>query len=68
MSCDKIDADAALDIGREQFQHPPGAGAEIEQRAERVCRASAARIAASTSESSACSLRMRSHSAAWLLK
>ena len=32
----QIEADAALDIGREQFEHAPGAGAEIEQRADRL--------------------------------
>ena len=31
----EIDADAALDLGREQFQNAPGAGAEVEQRPER---------------------------------
>ncbi len=30
----KIDADAALDLRREQLQYPPGAGAEIEQAAD----------------------------------
>ena len=34
----QIDAEAALDIGPEQFEHAPGAGAEIEQRAERAGR------------------------------
>ena len=32
----QIDAEAALDVGAEQFEHAPGAGAEIEQRAERL--------------------------------
>ena len=31
----EIDAEAALEIGAEHFQHAAGAGAEIEQRAER---------------------------------
>ena len=32
----KIEAEAALDIAGEQFQHAAGAGAEIEQRADRL--------------------------------
>ena len=32
----QIEAEPALDIGREQFEHAPGAGAEIEQRADRL--------------------------------
>ncbi len=32
----QVDAEPALDRGAEQFQHPPGAGAEIEQRLERL--------------------------------
>ena len=60
----QVEAEAALDRGSEQFQHAPGAGAEIEQRAQRPCPASAARIASSTASSATCSLRMRSHSAA----
>ena len=32
----QIEAEAALDVGREQFEHAAGAGAEIEQRAERL--------------------------------
>ena len=59
----QIDAEAALDPRPEQFEHAPGAGAEIEQRAERPS-ASAARIASSTASSATCSLRMRSHCAA----
>ena len=43
----QVDAEAALDLRPEQFEHAPGAGAEIEQRAERPV-GSAARIAAST--------------------
>ena len=31
----QVDAEAALDLRPEQFEHPAGAGAEIEQRAER---------------------------------
>ena len=34
----QIDAEAALEIGAEHFQHAAGAGAEIEQRAERPLR------------------------------
>ena len=63
----QIEAEAALDIGGEQFEHAPGAGAEVEQRADRLS-ASAARIASSTAASATCSLRMRSHSAAWRRK
>ena len=32
----QIEADAALDLGREEFEHAAGAGAEIEQRADRL--------------------------------
>ena len=32
----QIEAEAALDLRAEHFQHAPGAGAEIEQRAERL--------------------------------
>jgi len=31
----EIEAEAALDLRSEQFEHAPGAGAEIEQRAHR---------------------------------
>ncbi len=31
-----IDAEAALDLGREKFQHPAGAGAKIEEGAQRT--------------------------------
>ncbi len=31
----QIEAEAALDVAGEQFEHAPGAGAEIEQRADR---------------------------------
>ena len=31
----EVEPQAALDLGAEQFEHPAGAGAEIEQRAER---------------------------------
>ena len=63
----QIDAETALDFGAEQLQHPAGAGAEIEQRMNGLS-ASAVRIASSTASSATCSLRMRSHSAAWRLK
>ncbi len=32
----EIEAEPALDVGPEHFEHAPGAGAEIEQRAERL--------------------------------
>ena len=32
----QVDAETALDLGREQFEHAPGAGAEVEERAERT--------------------------------
>ena len=35
MSWREVDAEAALDLRPEQLEHAPGAGAEIEQRAER---------------------------------
>ena len=62
-----VEAEAALDRGPEQFEHAAGAGAEIEQRAERLVGERRA-IASSTASSATCSLRMRSHSAAWRAK
>ena len=64
----QIDAEPALDRGAEQFQHAPGAGAEIEQRAHRLVAERLARSRASTASSAACNLRMRSHCAACALK
>ncbi len=32
----QIEAEAALDVGGEEFEHAPGAGAEIEQRPDRL--------------------------------
>ena len=48
----------------QQLQHPPGPGAEVEQRADRPFAPSASRIAASTASSETCSERSRSHSGA----
>jgi hypothetical protein len=53
--------------GPEQFEHAAGAGAEIEQRADRTI-ASAGLDRALDRASATCRRRMRSHSAACWLK
>ena len=50
--------------GREQFEHPPGAGAEVEQVADTGLPPIIASSAASTRSSGACSARIVSQSAA----
>ena len=64
----QIDAEPALDVRAEQLEHAAGAGAEVEQRAERPVGQRLARSRASTAASATCSSRMRSHSAAWARK
>ena len=59
-----IDTDRAPRMGRDQFEHPPGAGAGIEQVLDRLA-AMRARIAASTSFSGACNAPMRSTARHW---
>ena len=64
----EVDAEAALEVGAEQFEHAAGAGAEVEQRAERPVGERGRGSSASTASSATCSARMRSHSAACALK
>ena len=60
----QVDAEPALEVGAEHFQDAAGAGAEIEQRAERLVGERIADRAAPPPRPATCSLRMRSHCAA----
>ena len=62
-----VDAHDALGPGREQRQHPAGAGAQVQQRPDRA-RPDGVDIAVSTWSSETCSERILSHSTACRLK